>query len=222
MRLTGRYKVVLTLIAAFMGGAIAGTNLGGFAIGDAFSFYRSRESLAPISQVPQATGEGWVYSITSYPPHASNPVAYAAADYPSEVFWAAAEDRSMNTSYDLPEASYRESTDGYDPSPELTDSFADDGPQAGLGSPVESAVRAPVAGTEWESVDDTARTGRVSQGERSGAIGTESAAVREEARRLVQRLGLGTPEPSGTPPRSEGRTNPPGVQRSSTALEKPD
>ena len=206
MRLAGRYKVVLTLIAALMGGAIAGTNLGGFAIGDAFSFYRGHEPLVPIRQVPQATGESWAYSTTSYPPPASNSMAYATADYPSEAFWAA-EERSVNTSYDLPEASYHESTDTYDPYAELAALFADDEPQAGLGPPVESAVRRPIAGAEWESVGDTARIGRVPQRERSGATGTEPAAVGEEARHLVQ--GLGTPEPSATPAKSGRRTDPP-------------
>ena len=105
MRLLLTHKLLLVIVTSLLGGAIAGVRLGGFAVGDAFSLYRNRESFASGVPVSVASHEDGIDAATSHPPHLTSP-APAVADYPSEASWDRADFQEIDRLYHA--ASYRQ------------------------------------------------------------------------------------------------------------------
>lgn len=191
MPLLGGYKVVLTLAAALTGGAFAGMSLGGFAVGDAFFFYRTREPLQSPIEVSQAAAEPPAYSASPYPSLAAAAAYAPAEDY--SAAWRAEAEYSLDTSYE-PSETYGETTgtdvhyaDIADPSAEL---------RSDMNSAAAPVARASADGDAWESVGDTARIRRASQADRSDL--TDPPILRAQAPASPLQQSLGPPETSGT------------------------
>lgn len=189
MPLLGGYKVVLTLAGALAGGVLAGTSLGGFAVGDAFFFYRSREPLPGPIEVSQAAAEPPAYSSSPYPPLVA-PAAYAR---PGEFSPAWRTEAYLETPYELSET--------YGAAGEAEVRYADIADVDGELGPDMSPVAVPVSRTsadddEWESVGDAARMRPASQSERSDPTG--QAIVRTKAPAFPPQRGLDARGASGT------------------------
>ena len=170
MRLLLTYKLLLVIVTSLLGGAIGGVSLGGFAVGDAFSFYRNRESFASRAPVTVASYEDGSDAATSHPPHLTSP-APAVANYPSEASWDRADFQEVDRLYHT--ASYREPATAEISGPDYE-------MEAGDMLPDRSSVAANpdlVHDADWESVGDTARVESVELGRQApgaNAIGARA------------------------------------------------
>lgn len=150
MRLLTTYKLLLVIATSLLGGAIAGMTLGGFAVGDAFSFYRNRESFASRAPFTVASQEEGIDATTSDPPHLTGP-ASAVADYPSEASWDRDDFQEIDRLYHT--ASYRQPATA-----EISGSNYEMGPGDMLPDHSPAAANPDlVDDVDWESVGDTGR-----------------------------------------------------------------
>lgn len=148
MRMLLTHKLLLAIVTSLIGGAIAGVSLGGFAVGDAFSFYRNRESFAYRAPVTVAAHEDGIDAATSHPPHFTSP-APAVADYPSEASWDRADFQEIDRLYHT--ASYRGQATAEIPGPDYEmgagDMLSDHSPTAANPDLVDDADRERVGDT---------------------------------------------------------------------------